>query len=169
VIAGEACRVPASSGAAAPCHVCGVPGDAGYFDDATIQVAPASLGEEVQVAQYRLHPQYCGALLYFAQYAEPAEPPAAPVVVETPGYEWVVLCNNQPRAPYVPTSVLRNPWGYPAFPVNLRLEEGCTVRLVVRKVVAPSGKTEIPLSRIGGRLHGRYWYNPIYGGAPSRL
>jgi hypothetical protein len=165
----QACAMPTvASTSGHLCETCGMPSDAGYFDDATIQPAPQSTGEEVEVARYRLHPQYCGALLYFAQYAEPLDAPAKQVV-ETPGYEWVILCNDQPRAPYLPTSVIRNPWGQNAFPIHLRLEEGCTVRFVVRRVSAAASKIEITLSQVGGRLHGRYWYNPIYGGAPNRL
>jgi hypothetical protein len=161
-------RVFSGAAEVTTCNICGVPADAGYFDDATIQPAPQSPGAEVEVAQYRLTPQYCGVLLYFAQHAEPLHTRATPMV-ETPGYEWIILCNSQPRAPYLPTSVIRNPWGHPAFPVHLRLEEGCTVRFVVRKVSPPPSKTEITLSHVGGRLHGRYWYNAIYGGAPYRL
>lgn len=165
---GQSCEAPAATASVDRCHVCGIPGDAGYFDAAAVTPAPRRPGEEVEVAQYRLHPQYCGALLYFAQYAEPVEPKPHPLVV-TPGYEWVILCNSQPRAPYLPTAVIRNPWGQNAFPINLRLEGGCTVKLVVRKVSAPPDQTEIALSQVGGRLHGRYWYNTIYGGAPNRL
>jgi hypothetical protein len=159
---------PATTACLDRCHICGIPGDAGYFDDASVQPAPQRPDEEVEVARYKLHAQYCGVLLYFAQYAEPLEQQSNPLVV-TPGYEWVILCNNQPRAPYLPTTVIRNPWGHNAFPINVRLEEGSTVRFIVRKVSPPPSKTEITLSQVGGRLHGRYWYNTIYGGAPNRL
>ena len=91
------------------------------------------------------------------------------MISKTPGYEWVILCNNQPRAPYLPTSLILNPWGYNAFPIHLRLEEGCTLRFVVRKVTPPAGETEVKLSQVGGRLLGRSWYNTIYGGTPNRL
>lgn len=146
------------------CHICGVPLDAGYFDVAGIKNAPA-VGAEVEVARYEWHAQYCGALLYFAQYAEQRTPPQQ-VISKTPGYEWLILCNNQPRAPYLPTDLILNPWGYNALPIHLRLEEGCTLRLVVRRV-APTVTVE--LSQVGGRLLGRSWYNTIYGGTPNRL
>ena len=152
------------------CHVCGIPSDVGYFDVADIHPAPQP-GKAVDLVRYQLHPQYCGVLLYFAQYAEPVQndPVAAQQkqIFKTPGYEWLILCNNQPRAPYSPTSVIRNPWGQNAFPIHLKLDEGCLLSFVVRKVTGASG--EIPLSRVGGRLHGRHWYNTIYGGAPNRL
>lgn len=149
------------------CHICGIPLDADYFDVANIKDAPRA-GKEVELARYVLHPQYCGSLLYFAQHAAPVTPQEGDLF-KTPGYEWVILCNEQPRAPYLPTTVIRNPWGKNAFPVHLRLEEGCVIRFVVRKVLPLPDETEIPLSQVGGRLLGRYWYNTLYGGAPNRL
>ena len=158
------CDIPRDTGYRNVCDICGVPIDAGYFDVATFQPAPKA-GEEVEVARYELHPQYCGTLLYFTQYAEQPTPPAQ-VTTHTPGYEWVLLCNNQPRAPYLPTNLILNPWGYNALPVHLRLEEGCLLRFVVRRVSATAGDD---LSQVGGRLLGRAWYNTQYGGAPNRL
>jgi hypothetical protein len=162
------CNSPRDVGYLNVCQICGVPLDAGYFDVAGIKAAP-QVGEEVEVARYELHDQYCGALLYFAQYAEQQEPANIQVISKTPGYEWVILSNNQPRAPYLPTSLILNPWGYNAFPIHLRLEEGCLLRFVVRKVVPPADETEVTLQQVGGRLLGRSWYNTIYGGAPNRL
>ncbi len=165
----HACDVHRDTGYSNVCQVCGIPVDAGYFDVATnFQPPPTSAGEEKELARYELHPQYCGTLLYFTQYAE-QEAPKQQVISHTPGYEWVLLCNNQPRAPYLPTSLILNPWGATNLPIELRLEEGCTVRLVVRKVTPGTGETEVALSKVGGRLLGRTWYNTIYGGAPNRL
>ena len=90
---------------------------------------------------------------------------ARPDLVKTQDYEWIILCNNQPRAPYLPTTIIRNPWGQNAFPIHLRLEEGCALRFIVRR----TAQTVPPLTQVGGRLQGRYWYNTIYGGAPNRL
>ncbi len=162
------CEIPRDTGYSNVCQICGVPADANYFDVASIKSAPKSQGQEVELARYALHPQYCGALLYFAQYAEPEEPQNKEIF-KTPGYEWVILCNNQPRDPYLPSDLIRNPWGKNAFPVHLRLEEGCVVRFVVRRVLPGAGEKEILLSEVGGRIQGRYWYNTIYGGAPNRL
>jgi hypothetical protein len=161
------CEIPRDTGYSNVCQICGVPSDAGYFDVASIKKAPGA-GEEVELARYDLHSQYCGTLLYFAQYAEEQELNRQ-VISKTPGYEWVILCNNQPRMPYLPTSVILNPWGQNAFPIHLRLEEGCILRFVVRKVALPAGESEVTLSQVGGRLLGRFWYNTIYGGAPNRL
>jgi hypothetical protein len=160
----HACEIHRDTGYSNVCQVCSVPLDAGYFDVASIQAAPG-VGAEVEVAHYELNPQYCGALLYFMQYAEESGKNKQ-VISNTPGYEWLILCNNQPRAPYLPTSLILNPWGYNALPIHLRLEEGCTLRFVVRRVAATVSPE---LSQVGGRLLGRTWYNTIYGGPPNRL
>lgn len=157
------CESPHSTGYSNVCQICRVPLDAGYFDVASIKKAPQNVGDEVEVARYELHPQYCGTLLYFMQYAEES---GKQVISHTPGYEWLILCNNQPRAPYLPTDLILNPWGTNTPPIHLRLEEGCTVRFVVRRVAA-AGTVE--MSKVGGRLLGRTWYNTIYGGTPNRL
>ncbi len=164
----HACNVPRDTEYSNVCQVCGVPLDAGYFDVAGIKKAPVREGKEVEVARYELNPQYCGTLLYFMQYAETFRTKRQ-VLPNTPGYEWVILCNNQPRAPYLPTSLILNPWGANALLIHLRLEEGCTVRFVVRKVTPAANETEVKLSQVGGRLLGRTWYNTQYGGAPNRL
>ncbi len=163
----HACEIPRDTGYSNLCQVCSVPLDAGYFDVASIKTAPG-VGQDVELARYELHPQYCGALLYFMQYAEEAATKKQ-VISNTPGYEWLILCNNQPRAPYLPTSLILNPWGANALPIDLRLEEGCTLRFVVRKVTPVAGDIEVKLSQVGGRLLGRSWYNTIYGGVPNRL
>lgn len=142
--------------------------DAGYFDVASIQDAPKTAGDEVELARYELHPQYCGTLLYFMQYAEESVTKKQ-VISKTPGYEWLILCNGQPRAPYLPTSLILNPWGANALAIQLRLEEGCTLRFVVRKITPTADENAVTLSQVGGRLLGRTWYNTIYGGTPNRL
>ena len=168
---GHACDIPRDTGYFNTCDICGVPTDADHFDVAnSFQHAPGfgnnSNKQEVELASYTLHSQYCGVLLYFAQYADTEPPPPAQQILShTPGYEWLILCNSQPRSPYLPSSIILNPWGYTAFPVHLRLEEGCSVKLVVRKVGQPVKQ----LSTVGGRLMGRYWYNTNYGGTPNRL
>jgi hypothetical protein len=167
----HACDISRDIGYSNVCHICRIPLDAGYFDVAGIKAAPGVVGEEVEVARCELNPQYCGTLLYFTQYAEQETPPPSPqqVISKTPGYEWLILCNNQPRAPYLPTNLILNPWGYNALPIHLRLEEGCTLRFVVRKVTLAADEKEVNLSQVGGRLLGRTWYNTIYGGTPNRL
>jgi hypothetical protein len=152
------------------CHICDFPSDAGFFDESKIFTPdkegklgpPLERGQEILLARYELHRNYCGMLLYFAQFTDryvknPAE-------VKTPGYQWQIRCNGQPRDPYLTFDHIINPWGLSGFPVYLRLEEGCVVEFVVRNVGA-----EDKLEKVGGRILGRYWYNTIYGGAPNRL
>lgn len=145
------------------CHICGIPWDAGFFDESSIQDAPQS-GEEIVLARYRLHRNYCGTLLYFAQFTDVHA--RRPAEVRTPGYQWQIRCNGQPRDPYLTFEHIINPWGLSGFPIALRLEEGCTVELAVRNVGA-TGRDALKL--VGGRILGRYWYNTVYGGAPNRL
>jgi hypothetical protein len=59
-----------------------------------------------------------------------------------------------------------NPWGLSGFPIYLRLEEGSRVELVVRNVGPPPGEE---LAEVGGRILGRHWYDPAFGGAPHNL
>jgi len=166
--ASHACEVPWDTGYSNVCSICGSPADAGYFDVSSFKAPPVETGQEVELARYAMHPQYCGSLMYFAQYAERASD-AGQVKTITPGFEWVILCNNQPRSPYLPSSLILSAWGRTAFPVNMRLEEGCLMRFVVRKVALPPGGKAIDLSQVGGRLMGRSWYNANFGGAPARL
>jgi hypothetical protein len=161
------CEIARDTGYSNVCQSCGVPLDAGYFDVANILKAPLNEGDQVEVARYELNPQYCGTLLYFMQYAEEDSETKRQVLSITSGYEWLILCNNQPRAPYLPTSLILNPWGFNALPIHLRLEEGCTLRFVVRKLTSAAG--DVKLSQVGGRLLGRTWYNTQYGGLPNRL
>src|SRR6476469_2064625 len=147
----QTCDIHRDAGYSNLCQVCSVSMDAGYFDVASMQDAPGfgnnSGKTEIEVARYELHPQYCGTLLYFMQYAEQSDPKRQ-VMSYTPGYQWVILCNDQPRAPYLPTELILNPWGANALRIELRLEEGCTLRFVVRKVAS----VEPQLSKVGGRL-----------------
>jgi hypothetical protein len=161
----HACEISRDSSYSNICQICSVPLDAGYFDVADIKDAPG-VGKEVEIARYELNHQYCGTLMYFTQYADESGANKRQVISKTPGYEWLILCNNQPRAPYLPTSLILNPWGYTALPIHLRLEEGCTLRFVVRRIASIVPQE---LSQVGGRLLGRSWYNTIYGGTPNRL
>ncbi len=139
------------------CQICGVPQDAGFFDESSIHDAPA-FGEEVILASYRLHRNYCGLLMYFAQFTNVYA--ANPVEVQTPGYQWQIRCDGQPRDPYLTFSHIINPWGLSGFPVALRLEEGCLLEFAIRNV---NDRQQI-LKKVGGRLLGRIWYNTAYGG-----
>jgi hypothetical protein len=145
------------------CHICGVPWDAGFFDESGVQEAPGQ-GQEAVLARYDLNPQYCGMLLYFAQFTDLYA--RDPTQVETPGFQWQIRCNGRPRDPYLTFNRIINPWGLSGFPVYLRLEEGCVLEIAIRRVGDDQGRT---LATVGGRILGRYWYNTIYGGAPNRL
>ena len=147
------------------CHICGIPWDAGFFDQANIRAAPQE-GEEIVLASYQLHRNYCGLLMSFAQFTQKYAQDNAQV--QTPGYQWQIRCNSQPLDPYLTFEFIINPWGYGGFPVPLRLEEGCLVELGIRNVSVPAGDPR-ELTLVGGRITGRYWYNTEYGGAPNRL
>jgi hypothetical protein len=154
------------------CHTCGIPWDAGFFDESNIinltdlTQRPLDRGQEFVLARYQLHRNYCGMLLYFAQFTD--QYARDPTQVKTPGYQWQIRCNGQPRDPYLTFDHIINPWGLSGFPVYLRLEEGCVVEFVIRNVnVGPDDPQK--LEKVGGRILGRYWYNTIYGGAPNRL
>jgi hypothetical protein len=116
------------------------------------------------LAKYELHRNYCGMLMYFAQFTNKYA--GDPTQVETPGYQWQIRCNGQSRDPYLAFQHIINPWGLSGFPIYLRLEEGCLLELAIRNVGA---RGDDVLSKVGGRILGRYWYNDIYGGTPNRL
>lgn len=147
------------------CPVCGIPADAGYFDDSSIVDAPATAGAEVVLARYELHPNYCGELQYFAQFTDAYA--ANPVEVVTPNLEWQIRSDGQPLAPWLTFDRIINPWGLNGFPLHIRLREGCLIELVVRFTGSPIvvfTTTAAPVTRVGGRLLGRFWYNPAFGG-----
>jgi hypothetical protein len=154
------------------CDICGIPWDAGFFDESKIIVLKNpdgttaqefNPGQELVLATYQLHRNYCGVLMSFAQFTDLSV--GSNPQFTTPGYQWQIRCNGQPRDPYLTFDHIINPWGYGGFPVQLRLEEGCRVELVIRNV----GDRGLDLDQVGGRITGRYWYNVVYGGAPNRL
>jgi hypothetical protein len=146
------------------CHVCGVPADSSYFDDSSIAAAPQS-GAEVVLARFELHPNYCGILQYFAQYTNAYA--ASPIEVETPDLEWQIRSDGRPLAPWLTFRRIINPWGLSGFPIHVRLQEGCLTELVVRNVapgIVVEASRDLPITKVGGRLLGRYWYNTAFGG-----
>lgn len=145
------------------CHTCGIPADAGFFDASTVQDAPR-LGQERVLARYELHRNYCGVLLYFAQFTDRYANDQSQV--HTPGYRWQIRCDGQPRDPYLTFDRIINPWGLSGFPIALRLETGCVVEFVVQRA---GDDQDLSLSKVGGRILGRYWYNAAYGGAPNSI
>ena len=163
------------------CAWCGIPADSGIFDDSSIRSAPGPhFGDEVVLASYQLHRNYCGVLMYFAQHVEGIDTP------ETKGFEWELRSNGTPLAPYGRFGHIINAWGISGFPVAIRLEEGALVELAVRRTEAdepfshplaeathvsrtPTSSEGEPLQRVGGRIIGRYWYNTEFGGRPNQL
>ena len=147
------------------CDVCGIPADASYFDDSSIVDLSTVTGPEVVLAKYELHPNYCGELLYFAQFTDAYA--ANSVNVVTPNVQWQIRSDGQPLAPWLTFDRIINPWGLTGFPIHIRLREGCLLEFVVR-VTAPVIEialfTPAQVNVVGGRLLGRFWYNPAFGG-----
>lgn len=144
------------------CVACGKPLDSKYFDHSQIVRVPEP-GEQALLARFELPPQYCGVLEYFAQFTNAFAQDSSKV--QTPGLFWQLLQNGKPLYPYTPLEHIVNPWGYGSFQVALRLTEGAVIEFVARR--AGFSQTRDPLNgvtHIGGRIVGRYWYNPAYGG-----
>ena len=140
------------------CSNCGLPRDYEHFDESGFADTPAP-GREALLARFELQPEYCGLLENFSQFTNQLGQ------VETPGLQWIIMVNNRPLYPYIKLDHIVNPWGWGSFGVSIRLDENTTVEFVVRNLDYPvPGKIE----RIGGRIVGRFWYNPAYGDATPR-
>lgn len=149
------------------CNICGIPIDAEYFDESAIKPAP-EIGKEVALARFALHPQYCGVLNYFVQFTDQFF--KEQTRVETPGLQWRLLMNHRPLFPYHELDRIVNPWGFNCIAVAIRLDENAIVELVVRNVgYRPLAADPNPITRVGGRIVGRYWYNRVYGDVARRL
>jgi hypothetical protein len=144
-----------------------MPKDYEHFDESSFADVPA-IGREVALARFELQPQYCGLFENFSQYTDQLSRELPEV--ETPGLQWLILVNNRPLYPYIQLEHIVNPWGYGSFPVSIRLDESATVEFVVRNLGYPDStdSTTPEIERIGGRITGRYWYNPAYGDATPR-
>jgi hypothetical protein len=143
------------------CPNCGLPRDYEHFDESGFAKKPL-LGREVLLARFELPPQYCGLLENFSQFTDPVQ-------VETPGLQWIISVNRRPLYPYIRLEHIVNPWGYGSFGVSIRLDENATVEFAVRNVGhPPPDRPETEVTRIGGRIVGRFWYNPAYGDATPR-
>jgi len=149
------------------CNSCGIPFDSQHFDDSNVDESPEQIGEEVVLAKFDLPPQYCGVLQYFAQFTDKFGRSAANI--DTPEIEWKLLVNNHSLFPYLNLRHIVNPWGYGSYPLNIRLDEYASVELVARRVKAA---VDVPIldrvTRVGGRIMGRFWYNPCYGDVERR-
>lgn len=146
------------------CAACGIPLDSQYFDDSSIQKVPG-LGQEVVLARFDLPAQYCGVLQYFAQFTDAYANNQSHIA--TPELEWSLRVNNHALYPYINLRRIVNPWGEGSFPVNIRLDDTSTVELVARGVADDKTLTGTaavgPVTMVGGRIVGRFWYNASYG------
>ncbi len=153
------------------CPNCGLPRDYEHFDEsgfADIAVKPLQPGREVLLARFELPPQYCGLFENFSQFTDLLGRDFSEV--ETPGLQWIILVNKRPLYPYVRLEHIVNPWGYGSFSVAIRLDENATVEFFVRNTgyTPDPAEPEREIKRVGGRIVGRFWYNPIYGDATPR-
>lgn len=159
------------------CMICGIPLDAEYFDvsgfvgegmpaDPSLQLdAIPRRGEQVVLASFQLHPQYCGVLTYFSQYTNLYAQENKNIL--TPGFEWVLTQNGKPIFPYTRLEMIVNPWGYNCLPVLVRLDENARVEFVLRNR-SISDLDQYPIKAFAGRIMGRYWYNESFGGRNVR-
>ncbi|MGH9754767.1 MAG: hypothetical protein ACREA2_18475 [Blastocatellia bacterium] len=144
--------------APALCSACGVPFDAQYFDVSNVLKKP-NPGETATLAEFETPPQYCGVLEYFAQFTDAYAGNNS--LIETPDIEWSILIDGSPMFPYLGLRHIVNPWGEGAFPVAVRLPENATIKFIAHGVSgAPT-----TITKVGGRLLGRFWYNAAHGDA----
>lgn len=145
------------------CARCRIPLDSRSFD-VTGFGDPPELGGTRRLARFQLPSLYCGVLEYFSQYSDALA--RDPSRIETPDLAWQVVLNGRPLDPYIDLRAIVNPWGGCSFPVWIRLDPSATLDLVVRRAAA--APAEAPVTRLGGRLVGRYWYDPSYGDVVRR-
>ena len=147
--------------ASALCNACGIPLDSQYFDDSRVKDAPKDVGGEIVLARFDLPAQYCGVLLYFAQFTDVFALDASKI--DTPQIEWRILVNNHVLFPYINLRHIVNPWGFGSYPVNIRLDENSSIEFVARRVKEADKEDPKVVATVGGRIMGRFWYNACYG------
>ena len=145
------------------CNACGIPMDSQYFDDSSVADLPEEVGQEIVLARFDLPAQYCGVLQYFAQFTDTFAITAANI--RTPEVEWKLLVNNHALFPYINLRHIVNPWGIGSYPLNIRLDENSSIEFVARRAQQPGTD---PVSSVGGRIMGRFWYNACYGDVDHR-
>jgi hypothetical protein len=140
---------------ATACVVCGIPLDSQKFDVSGL-VDNLQKGRTHRLARFELPPCYCGVLEYFSQFTD--EWARHPDLIETPGFDWSILINGRPLSPYQKFDRILNPWGFGSFETSIRLSDNSVIEFVVRQTGDSNNVT-----KIGGRLVGRYWYNSEFG------
>lgn len=135
--------------------VCGIPLDSQYFDECEGVVGNLQKGRTHLLARFELPPRYCGVLEYFSQFTDANA--ADPVAIETPEFDWSILINGRPLPPYQRFRLILNPWGFGSFQTLIRLSDSAVLEFVARQTDSTA------VTKIGGRLVGRYWYNTEYG------
>lgn len=143
------------------CNICGIPLDAEYFDESSILVEDQlpQPGERAVLANFEIHPQYCGVLQCFSQFTDLFANDNS--MIATPGLQWMILRNGQPIFPYHKLESIVNPWGYNNYSFLIRLDENSKVEFVIHNRNFDFQHHEI--NQVGGRIIGRFWYNRIYG------
>jgi hypothetical protein len=136
------------------CTVCGIPLDSQVFDESGF-TGTTQPGRTHRLARFELPARYCGTLEYFAQFTDAWA--RNPTEIETPGLDWSILLNGRPLYPYLSFNRILNPWGFGSFQTGVRLTDSGVLEFVVRQTRASD------VTRIGGRLVGRYWFNPEFG------
>ena len=122
------------------------------------------VGASALLARIELPPQYCGVLEYFSQFTD-LFGRRCRRRWRRRDLRWQILANRQPLSPYHQLATILNPWGFGSFQFSLRMPEGAVVELVVRRIASAVNASGKPITRVGGRLLGRFWYNPAYGSA----
>jgi hypothetical protein len=142
------------------CALCGIPLDSRYFDNSNVD-KPPDPGKELLLASFELPPEYCGILEYFAQFTD--RQAKHPEEIRTPELEWILRLNGRPLDPYFGFRYLLNSWDYATFRVAIRLDDTSRLEFAVRGTGSAPPSSSERIKVVGGRLVGRYWYNPVYG------
>ncbi|MFN0172616.1 MAG: hypothetical protein ACKV22_40065 [Bryobacteraceae bacterium] len=138
---------------------CRAPLDARYFDESEgpVTVKPVS-ADPLQLARFELPFGYCGTLEAFWQFTDTYAGDNAEI--STPGFEWLLLINGQPVAPYLGLRTIFQPWGWPAQKISIRLPVNALVEFTLRVVTPRVGTPPAAeVKVVAGRIFGRYWYS----------
>ena len=157
------------------CLSCGIPLDAGIFDSSailsiqtsgeagrlgsdTVSLGP---GETAELARFELQPEICGVLVAFSQFTDLYASDSRNVI--TPGYQWALLSDGRPLAPWLKFDRIINPWGLNGFPLAVRLDQGVALSLVVENINVKESDPQW-LRQVGGRIVGRFWLDDEHAG-----